>query len=59
MKSKWLQEVELMCSNQGSGADAWNTIEDTLKKIDDLLYRAMFDTDSNGLFDDIRKIMNG
>ena len=55
MKSKWINEVAEISSRQGSGADAFFSIEDILERVDKLLRKAMNQIDNPKLYDEIRK----
>ena len=55
MPSKWINEISEFCDRQGSGADAFFTIEEILNRIDKLLRRARLSTDDERLHDDISK----
>lgn len=59
MTSKWIEEISDTCSKQGSGADAFNSILETLLRVDKLLTLARLGTDSLTLEQKIREEQNG
>lgn len=55
MTAKWIKEISEITGRQGSGADAFLSIEKILWKINALLKRAAQHTDNEQLHDEIIK----
>lgn len=59
VQGKWIKDIATICSRQGSGADAYTSIEEILDRVDVLLQIASLDTDNEFLHDDIMALLKG